>query len=448
MPPGIPNAKRDAAANSPTAGFDEEAVRTFMFEVSAGNNRTDGETRPPKKGRGLVTPAVKSPSPPEAVQPVPSELPKPTAKPRVATIAKREPIDANRIEPLKRKRTPPWLVSLVLHAAVLLVLSFCTLATLQHEDLGLWASSVPRDEIIEEFPELEIDPSVELDDLDSELPTELEDPGLSSLGELSADAALSEVSLNGSLAAAELSEFGSLFGEDGRGLSDLGTGEGGATTTFFGTEVKAHRILFMLDNSGGMGFNGKFETLVDELLKTIDAMDPKQQFYVVFYSDTVYPLFFPQSEMNFVRATRANKERLRNWLGTVELCMGNAIDEAIQAAETIRPDTVFLLTDGDLFTTEKKKNILLDGAGRRFSIHTFGMGADRYAKYAEGLQLVADANRGSYRSVQVTPEAVKLSKTIRRPYHDWKNGPGTIWGTSFSTPNPWQRADDLQQDQD
>ena len=444
MSPGLPNSKRNSPAFELRASdAEQKAVETFTIEVSAGH-RTGKTPRPKsrnrKKSKGLAPLVVKAPAASERVQTSQPAAPPIAFKSDTRTTSSAQ-ITAATVEPLRRSGTPPWLVSLAVHAAVLLVLSFFTLATLQREDLALWASSAPRDEFIEEFPELEIDPSVELDALDTELPTELEDPGLASFGDLSAEAELSEVSANVSLAASELGEMGNLFGNEGHALSDLGAGDGGATTTFFGTEVKANRVLFMLDNSGGMGFNGKFETLVVELLRSVDSMDPKQQFYVIFYSDTVYPLYFPHSEMRFVRATTANKQRLRDWLGTVELCMGNAIDVAIEAADVIRPDIVCLLTDGELFTTQKKKSIMLDGSDRRYPIHTFGMGIGR-EKYAEQLQLVADANRGTYRAVQVSPEAVKLSKTIRRPYHDWKNGPGSVWGTSFADSNRWQKKDD------
>ena len=155
-------------------------------------------------------------------------------------------------------------------------------------------------------------------------------------------------------------------------------------------------------------------------------MKPKQQFYVIFYSDTVYPLFFPHSANNFVRATKENKELLREWLATVELCLGNRIDEAIEAASVIRPDVVFLLTDGRLFTTDEKERILLAGETRNFPINTFGMGVKEHSGPEADLKLVAEANGGSYRSVVVSPEAKEIAKQKTRPYHN--KTPGKVWG--------------------
>ena len=128
----------------------------------------------------------------------------------------------------------------------------------------------------------------------------------------------------------------------------------------------------------------------------------------------------------FVRPNERNKKLLGRWLQSVELCVGNAIDEAIAAAEVIRPDAVFLLTDGNLFTTAKKKALLLNPTGRSYAIHTFGLGVGENTKTAEGLKQVAEANAGTFRAVEVTDEMEALARATQRPYHNKE--PGLIWG--------------------
>ena len=72
-----------------------------------------------------------------------------------------------------------------------------------------------------------------------------------------------------------MGDVGTLFGESGNGLADLGSGmAGGATASFFGTKVEGERILYMLDNSGSMK-RGRMETLVAELSKSVMSLDPK-----------------------------------------------------------------------------------------------------------------------------------------------------------------------------
>lgn len=426
---GVPDSKRDSAAvESLASDADPKAVETFTIEVSAGS-RT-GKPRGPQRGRKKgKDPAPLGAKPPAAGQRV--ETAEPVAPQVAIESGVRTPnLTEDPVEPLRRSGTPPWLVSLVVHAAVLLVLSFCTLATLQREDLALWASSAPRDEFIEEFPELEIDPSVELTSLETELPTELEDPGLASFGDLSAEAELSEVSASASLATSELGEMGTLFGDIGNALSDLGAGAGGATTSFFGTKSRARRIIFVIDNTGSMNYGG-LETVIDELLKSVDAMNARQQFYAFFFSDQVYPLFFPQSQGTFVRATKENKQLLREWLDSVELCTGGVwqLTQAMEAACDLRPDVIYLLCDGRdwdrvraSYKVEAVERLKTEPNPLGIPVHTLGMGC-KVDSDRENLASVARANSGSFREVQITPAMVEVARQRNRPYHVTSPGP-------------------------
>jgi len=326
------------------------------------------------------------------------------------------------------RKTPSWVVSLLAHGVVLIVLSFATLATIdRQDDLGLLASAPPIEQV-EEFTDIPIDFTEELESLEEDLQSELIDPGLAAVGELAVESALADVSGETAVSLDEFGEMGSLFGDDGNGLSGFGEGLGAAaTTSLFGTQVEANRVLFVVDNSGGMR-RGELEMLIEELLRSVAAMSPKQQFYVLFYSDTVYPLFYPQPATEFVRATPENKERLQQWLGSVEFCIGNAVDQVIEAATRIRPEVVYLLTDGELQTTKTgwKFKLLLGGTDREFAIHTIGLGTGNDTVAADQLQQVADANRGTFRAVEISPDAAARANAHPRPYHQKPSG--GIWG--------------------
>ncbi|MEQ8838216.1 MAG: VWA domain-containing protein, partial [Lacipirellulaceae bacterium] len=199
------------------------------------------------------------------------------------------------------------------------------------------------------------------------------------------------------------------------------------TVTFFGEEIEGKRIVFLVDNSGGMN-GGGLETLIAELLRTVVLLTPKQQFYVIFYSDVAYPLFYPRSVYQFVRPTKENKRQLAAWLDSVELCTGNAVDEGLKAAITTRPDTVFLLTDGRVNTTRdgRKLAAFLDSRGRRFAIHTFGMGTSPTSQATLQLKEIAAANGGRFKQIEITEEMKSLARERRRPYHNKQ--PGAVWG--------------------
>ncbi len=423
---------------------DPHAVETFEFDVTAGN---PGQV----EGNDLLAPTAPQPQARTSL-PVESTTKAITEKPAPVTVDSPVQVDIQQeagTSPLAvgtarrvARQSSWWITSLGVHVLLLVFLAFSTLAVMQEEELELYASPAVY-ETIEDFEDLEIDPTEELDSLDEELDAELNSPDpdmLANLGSetLSEEPTLSEPTLSepllGESASADLAssldELGQLFGDDGTGLSgldnELGIGTGGAMAKFFGTEIKARRILYMLDNSGGMRKGGKFEALVSELQASVSRLQPKQRFYIVFYSDTVYPLFFPYSVREFIKSTPKSQKKLGAWLDSVELCGGNAIDEALAAAEVIRPDAIFLLTDGDLFTTPKKKALLLNSTDRSYAIHTFGLGVGKQTKTAEGLKQVAEANGGTFRAIKVTDEMKELAEEKERPYHNKK--PGPVWG--------------------
>lgn len=76
------------------------------------------------------------------------------------------------------------------------------------------------------------------------------------------------------------------------------------STEFFGTEAVGDRIVFLVDNSGSMK-QGRMETTVLELLRSIDAMTKDQSIYIVFYSDEAYPMFYPKNELRFAAVADA-----------------------------------------------------------------------------------------------------------------------------------------------
>lgn len=439
------------ATDAPDSEVNPETLETFEIDVTAGNSLPLSES---VSSSSAPTPNAKRTRRAESATAQPDEIEesappsvrddsisKPAAKPKVASVAEpkviTQPEDgAPYASPPSRRvarQSSSLLMSLGVHAIVLLVLAFSTLVIIQPEELELTTTAVVY-EPVEEFEDLEIDPSEDLETLEEEL-SEPDPALLEALDSemLVEEPAITETPASESPAtdiAGELSNLGDLFSETGGGLtgmdSEVGVGTGGGMAKFFGTEVKAKRILYMLDNSGGMRKKGKFEALVAELKRSVSGLDPKQEFYVVFYSDTVYPLFFPQGVRKFVRPNERNLKLLDRWLDTVELCGGNAIDEALAAAEVIRPETVFLLTDGDLFTTDKKRALLLNPAGRSYSIHTFGLGVGENTKTADGLRQVAEANSGTFRPIKVTDEMAALAREMQRPYHNKE--PGPVWG--------------------
>jgi von Willebrand factor type A domain len=198
---------------------------------------------------------------------------------------------------------------------------------------------------------------------------------------------------------------------------------------FFGTEAVGDRFVFPVDNSGSMK-QGRMETTVMELLRSIGSMTKDQSFYIVFYSDAAYPMIYPQNELHFVAATPENKQRLIPWLQTLELCSGGKLVEAIELAALLHPDTVFILSDGDI-NSPRTMQKMTEANDWQFTIDTLGMGVKKPAA-AENLTAIAQAHHGTFQMVQALPAAVQMAKQ-----HPIKSNPtGVAWGMGGAARKP------------
>jgi hypothetical protein len=300
-------------------------------------------------------------------------------------------------------------------------------------ELEMHFSPPPEEDIVFEEPPVEIEAEVGAIVAD-ENPVELIDPGAAALGGFAGDTDLgSGLDILGDAGPSGapgggglLGELGSLLGDEGAaGTGSFDSGLGGAPTAkFFGAEIAGRRIVFVLDNSGSMQ-GGRLETVIAELLNCLDRLRDDQEFYIIFHSDIVYPMLYPDPIDRYLRPTEENKRMVADWLDTVELCLGDSVEEAIAVAAMIEPDTVFLLSDGRI-QGDKKFRYLLNAETRNFPIHTFAVGMNSSVAGRKNLQMIADANGGNFTESEIPPEMRDLSREKLRPYHN--ETPGPIWG--------------------
>jgi len=322
---------------------------------------------------------------------------------------------------------PAWLVSLVVHMAVLLGLAICTFANPnENEEVFVSGSQVePQEELIEELANLEIESLQELEKTDEwSLFHEVIDPGAIAFGDLSAPAEIEAADGVGEIALSEttIDEIGALFGRDGEGMSDIGDGLK-AAASFFGAKARGRKFVFVVDNSNSMT-RGRFETALNELMRTVQVMSPKQQFYVIFFSDTAYRMFHPEPAPGLVSATDKNKDKLKSWLYSVEMCLQTRGEEAVTTALALRPDVIYILGDGAF--TDKTTQKLTAPHSRTIPIHTVGMEVDPVGE--RQLQAIAQANGGTYRLVGASPEA--RTTAMRNPIKRNRTR-GSVWGVKL-----------------
>lgn len=60
--------------------------------------------------------------------------------------------------------------------------------------------------------------------------------------------------------------------------------------TFFGVEATGRKFVFVVDTSGSMRHNQRYLRCRDELLRSVTSMQYGQQYFIVFFSDKLYPM--------------------------------------------------------------------------------------------------------------------------------------------------------------
>ena len=307
------------------------------------------------------------------------------------------------------------------HLVLLLVLGLMTLAVPSVADYSIIVASEDGEEALEEMAEIDL--AQDLENMEDLSPS-LDAPSISEaeMSELTLATNVAEVSDIGPEAFEQdsVSQINAIFSEDGSAMESLSDKVGKMTASFFGSKAKGRRFVFVVDNSNSMQ-RGRFHTAVNELVKTVEQMEADQYFYVIFFSDTAYPLFWPSPVSQLVPATRKNKERLQQWLYTVELCLQTRGSEAMQLALSLRPDAIYVLGDGAF--TDKTAQQLTVPHNRRTPIFTLGMQVSDKGKTQ--LTQIAKANHGTYRLVTVAPGAAQAA--ARAPIKK-NNSRGPVWG--------------------
>jgi hypothetical protein len=165
---------------------------------------------------------------------------------------------------------PSWAWSLAAHVGVLLVLSYFSIASTEPiVDFELFLTEASFDDQ-EMLHALEVDANLEADLLQSDLSSVLLDHISDELSDVAGLQELSELTdVASDFEGNDWSNQSGLFGAAGSGLTELTRIEDPLAVNFFGTEVEGRRIVFVLDNSGGMRY-GQLEALIDELMRSVE----------------------------------------------------------------------------------------------------------------------------------------------------------------------------------
>jgi hypothetical protein len=129
---------------------------------------------------------------------------------------------------------------------------------------------------------------------------------------------------------------------DGAGSLAGGGGDGSGTAEFFGIGGQGGTFVYVVDMSGSMNEQGKWERARDELLRSIEHLDQGQKYYIIFYNDG----WFPMGEDKPVLATPKQLDRTRRWVNRIWPGGGTFPLEALRYGLKLEPDAIYFLSDG------------------------------------------------------------------------------------------------------
>jgi hypothetical protein len=204
--------------------------------------------------------------------------------------------------------------------------------------------------------------------------------------------------LGGAAVDAEL--FGKGGGGGGKGHGRGGGGDGGsskAATEFFGIAGYGQTFVYVVDCSGSMNENDKFERARYELLKSIEQLGKDQQYFVIFYNHQMYPM---PSEKPLM-ANPDNLAKTTDWINHAEAMGGTNPMPALMLALSMKPDAIYFLTDGQFdpavmteLRNRNRTNLKLHT--HVVPIHTICF----FDRTAEGtMRMIARNSGGEYRYV-------------------------------------------------
>lgn len=325
-------------------------------------------------------------------RPLPSSTP--LAEPSLASL------DAETApeRPREHSRTKPLLVSSVLHLMVLIVFATWTLSTHPPKDqIALAASTTVSDELtVETFTFETTEPEAQANDtLSTEAPLEV-----SALG----DVAVTEVSPM-ALPPTPLMSVDEMFPASASSvaLADVQS-DPRARTEFCGVEGGGNHFAYLVDSSGSM--KEGFDSARQELLRAIDQLQPDQRFYVVFFDaepDYMRLTDATEDEPRSVYATEENKQALRRWAMGIRQDRGRAPYEPLEFVLQLRPDVIFLLSDGEfpqriesMLQELNQVENLFGETHPRSLVHTIAY----FSEEGESrMRRIAEQNGGQYRYV-------------------------------------------------
>jgi hypothetical protein len=164
----------------------------------------------------------------------------------------------------------------------------------------------------------------------------------------------------------------------------------GGTASFFGLEARGTKFVYVVDYSGSMT-GPKLYAAKAELIRSLRGLSSKVEFFIIFYDNH----FVPMPGGKLIHATEANKQKAIAWVEQIYGGGGTDPTWAMELALSLKPDAVWLLSDGK-FALRACEVIREANAASNVQIHTIAF-HDNIGE--RQLRLIAQENGGRFRFV-------------------------------------------------
>ncbi|HEU5117212.1 MAG TPA: VWA domain-containing protein [Isosphaeraceae bacterium] len=158
-------------------------------------------------------------------------------------------------------------------------------------------------------------------------------------------------------------------------------------TSFFDVKAEGTFFIFVVDCSGSMDDGARLIRAKHELRRTISRLQFPQRFLIIFYNDKAWPM--PGDLVN--SADTESKNLAYRWLARVDAEGETDPRTAMNLALSLRPNAVFLLSDGD-YPTGCVESIALKNK-TRIPIHCIDLAP---GAVGDDLKLIAKQSGGQY----------------------------------------------------
>jgi len=178
----------------------------------------------------------------------------------------------------------------------------------------------------------------------------------------------------------------------GRRTRGASGASGGTGSEFMGVRSAATNVVYVIDYSGSMSGMRLDHTKL-ELKRSIERLPADGTFLVIFFDHGASVQ--PPGRMQ--RATPSNKAAAKRWIDAASSGGGTDPRQALQLALSLKPDAIFLMTDGVFDSAEGTQELIRRlNADRHTSLNTIAFHERGMEEY---LKELARENRGDYRYV-------------------------------------------------